>query len=70
MKVSHCRFMIYKKLRTLVFCVRDRFSQNYKMHTWSGFCMTCHIYHNNICQPHLNILFGPASNELTNLQSM
>ena len=23
---------------------RDRYSPNYKMHTWSGFCMTRHIY--------------------------
>ena len=46
-KVSHCRFMIYKKLEldwTFVFRVRDRFSQNYKMRTWSGFRMTHHIY--------------------------
>ena len=27
-----------------MFPVRDHFSQNYKMHTWSGFRMTSHIY--------------------------
>ena len=39
--------MIYKKLEldwTFVFRVRDRFPQNYKMRTWSGFRMTRHIY--------------------------
>ena len=45
-KVRHCRFMIYKILEldwTFVFRVRDRFSQNYIMRTWSGFRMTRHI---------------------------